>query len=732
STPIVGIKTTMAEPRSTGHHSIFDASPGFFDSCRLLQSPFATSIPFHSGTPAVPTVRTPDDVVPESTHSATLQRWSCSSCRAEFESLHDQRSHFKSDFHRLNMSSGKFEEIGKLYAGIFIVVVLETVDGGKQEGDSGLTQLISLIKLSIAGKDTMKEEDFDELTSDSLFKDYDISSISGSEDEDDKESGLSNDVKRWFGESLKKKLILHLQTGERVSLWKCLVLGETENISFQNDDSVVDGGVPCQTEREVIEKLKFAANEKRDNTHLRVVLLAKGGHFAGCVFDGNSVVAHKTFHRYVIRAKAGKKQSSKDASGKTAHSAGSTIRRYNELALKKEIKELLTSWKPYFDSSSCIFIHAPSDNRQLLFDGETPYFSFKHGGVRNVPLTVRRPTLKEARRIYSLLTQVYYEADEAPIAEKDPVFSAGINGDGCLVSSKENVIDSLENKESTKVCPPATKLERLSISSESESEVTGTSTPLHEAAKSGSAQKVLELLEQGLDPCIKDERGRTPYMLATEKEVRNSFRRFMALNLDKWDWIAAKVPSALTKELEESQTAKQLGDEFPLVDIQAEKDAKRKARAKELKKLRKAREKKAQLSKHSFLSHSFLFRLRLLNPRMLHQFQEIAKPLNNLAVVHNCQKRQDQTFCLEELRRAQAAEREKRAAAAERRMAAAATPPVIIPASSNSQLKNAVATDVNCSCCNVSLAGKVPFHRYNYKYCSSSCMHVHREILEEG
>lgn len=39
--------------------------------------------------------------------------------------------------------------------------------------------------------------------------------------------------------------------------------------------------------------------------------------------------------RYVVRAKAGKKQSSKDASGKAANSAGAALRRYNELALKK-------------------------------------------------------------------------------------------------------------------------------------------------------------------------------------------------------------------------------------------------------------------------------------------------------------------------------------------------------------------------------------------------------------
>lgn len=82
-----------------------------------------------------------------------------------------------------------------------------------------------------------------------------------------------------------------------------------------------------------------------------------------------------------------------------------------------------------------------------------------------------------------------------------------------------------------------------------------------------------------------------------------------------------------------------------------------------------------------------------------------------------------------------AAEREKRAAAAERRIAAAAVHngqgnnAPIVP--SSSQPKSGLAGDITCSCCNTSLAGKVPFHRYNYKYCSTSCMHVHKEILED-
>lgn len=75
------------------------------------------------------------------------------------------------------------------------------------------------------------------------------------------------------------------------------------------------------------------------------VIMMRGGHFSGAVFaldpvrirDGRvadkfTVLQHKSVHRYVIRAKAGGKQSSKDASGKFARSAGARLRRYNEVS----------------------------------------------------------------------------------------------------------------------------------------------------------------------------------------------------------------------------------------------------------------------------------------------------------------------------------------------------------------------------------------------------------------
>lgn len=176
-------------------------------------------------------------------------------------------------------------------------------------------------------------------------------------------------------------------------------------------------------------------------------------------------------------------------------------------------------------------------------------------------MTVRRPTYKEARRIYEQLTQVVYELDEnvaPPSFKEDPPLTSGINSDLIPRMNKVDIADSSDYREKPEACLDSRKSNEFPISSDSDGEEICSSTPLHEAAQSGNTLKVLELLEQGLDPCIKNERGLTPYMLASDKEVRNTFRRFMASNPDKWDWNSAKVPSPLTKELEESQAAKQV------------------------------------------------------------------------------------------------------------------------------------------------------------------------------
>ncbi|XP_026380277.1 ankyrin repeat and zinc finger domain-containing protein 1-like [Papaver somniferum] len=659
--------------------SVFDLPPNIFDSCSILSdtslsssASYSHSIPSEISTNEEENEETliqekEEDKVTKKNNF--IPRWSCNTCKAEFESLQDQRSHFKSDHHRFN------------------------------------------IKLSISGKDTIKEEDFDELASDSVFRDYDdMSSISGSEDEAEKSSFPSNEAQRRLAESFKRKFFIRLQTGKVVSLWKCLLVKENENLLFDNglnDHKFNDGHTSYLKENELVERLKRLSHEPRDKSQLRIVLLASGGHFAGCVFDGNLVVAHKTFHRYVVRAKAGKQQSAHDGAGKTAHSAGASLRRYNELALKKEIQELLADWRPYFDASSCIFVNAPSNSRQLLYNGEKPYFSDPHNVVKHVPITVRRPTLKETKRIYDQLTNMVYEVDEqvsSQTLKEDLPVGASDAGKNKPESKKDHLVAHMKKKEVVEEFKVNESSDELS--GPIENKVIGVSTPLHVAAFCGNTQHILELLELGLDPCAIDERGRTPYMLATEKEARNTFRRFMALNLDKWDWNAAKVPSPLTKEMEESQSVKQ-----------AEKDAKRKEKAKELKKLKKAKEKKAQAEAAARAKSA---------PTMSQGQSSRSVPKQQVQ-----SSRTPPLSKEEELKR----EREKRALAAEKRMAAAAAlaqdtnktaaPPTVSGPSTGT------SDGLSCSCCKVSLAGKVPFSRYNFKYCSTSCMHVHKELLED-
>lgn len=68
------------------------------------------------------------------------------------------------------------------------------------------------------------------------------------------------------------------------------------------------------------------------------IILVAAGHFAAAVFKGDQVIEHKTFHRYVVRAKRGTVQSQHDSSGKHAKSAGANIRRQQEASFKDVCK----------------------------------------------------------------------------------------------------------------------------------------------------------------------------------------------------------------------------------------------------------------------------------------------------------------------------------------------------------------------------------------------------------
>lgn len=135
------------------------------------------------------------------------------------------------------------------------------------------------------------------------------------------------------------------------------------------------------------------------------VFLCQGGFFAGAVFRGDQVLKHKRIAKYTVRRKQGGSQASKDQSKGGIHSAGASIRRYNETRLREEIAETLKSWNVELVQSSRVFLHAPSFNSASFYYEGSP-FSRRDPRIRSIPIVTERPSFVELQRIHLILSTV--------------------------------------------------------------------------------------------------------------------------------------------------------------------------------------------------------------------------------------------------------------------------------------------------------------------------------------
>lgn len=160
------------------------------------------------------------------------------------------------------------------------------------------------------------------------------------------------------------------------------------------------------------------------------VVLYRGNHFSAAVFEVHpsrvadasqeekfEALAHKSLHRYVVRAKAGGKQSSQDASGRFARSAGARLRRHNEAALAAEAQAVLRGWGELLRSCAVVAVSAPSSNWQQLVGGDGgeagPPLRAADPRVRALGFPCRRPTFSETRRVLRILVSVYPAPEQA-------------------------------------------------------------------------------------------------------------------------------------------------------------------------------------------------------------------------------------------------------------------------------------------------------------------------------
>ncbi|OJD31985.1 ankyrin repeat and zinc finger domain-containing protein [Diplodia corticola] len=314
-----------------------------------------------------------------------------------------------------------------------------------------------------------------------------------------------------------------------------------------------------------------------------------GGHFAAMIValapktgkkhTGQSerqatVVAHKTFHRYTTRRKQGGSQSANDAAKGAAHSAGSSLRRYNEAALTSEVRALLSEWKDMIDTADLLFIRATgSTNRRTLYgpyDGQI--LRLNDPRIRGFPFSTRRATQSELMRSFVELTRVKVSrVDEAALAAAAEATAAAAAATPPRTSTPSKPSKPKPTPEEEEALLHSSQLQALIRRSKAPALVSyiqsnnlspnfrfhpldtdknyHAPTPLHLAAHLNAPVLVLALLTKAkADPAVANLDEKTPFELAGDRATRDAFRIARhELGDAAADWAAARVPAGVSR-----------------------------------------------------------------------------------------------------------------------------------------------------------------------------------------
>ncbi|KAF2968548.1 hypothetical protein GQX73_g5026 [Xylaria multiplex] len=478
----------------------------------------------------------------------------CSLCALSFATVEDQRSHQKSDWHHYNLK--------------------QKLRGAKPVSEAEFENLVSNLDESLSGSESSESDDdgddddrsSKESTLTALLKkqarlaDRNAQINSGNIAIDEGDDGLAQTRQRgsgrppllWFSSPL-------LPTNNYFGIYRTIFSPE----DLRDESDIINiikkkaAGPNINTRAQSGRKL--AATGIQGTTHLSVHDRWREA----------TVLAHKTFHRYTTRRKQGGSQSANDNAKGNAHSAGSSIRRYNEQALTDEVRLLLQDWKGLLDTSELLFIRATgATNRRTLFgpyDGQV--LRANDPRIRGFPFSTRRATQNELMRSFIELTRL-------KVREIDPAQTAK--------PAQESLAKAAPAKPSKPVAPKLTEEEETAQLHTSQLQAFirrsklpallsylksndlqpdfrfepadsqqnyHAPTPLHLAASQNSAALVSGLLlKAGADPTVQSNEGKVPFDLAGDRATRDAFRVARdELGESAWNWEAAHVPAALKR-----------------------------------------------------------------------------------------------------------------------------------------------------------------------------------------
>ncbi|GAO51568.1 hypothetical protein SAICODRAFT_33649 [Saitoella complicata NRRL Y-17804] len=461
----------------------------------------------------------------------------CALCRVEsFAIVQDRRAHYKSMLHTFNVKRSVAGE--------------KTVEGEEFE------KMLENLNESLSGSESSGSEDEEESAMDEiaqlLRKHATVAPLESLEDRSMKQN---KSPLMWLSSSA-------LDADARLGIYRALLTQDELDAPL---DSIRKKQIPTPA-------VQYSARSV-------AMIMIGGGHFAAMIVScapkqgGEvAVLAHKTFHRYTTRRKQGGAQSANDAAKGAAHSAGASIRRYNEAALRQDIRDLLASWKGMMDKCELVFIRATgTENRRALFGYDEAVVKANDPRIRGFPFTTRRPTQSELIRCFQELTRVkvstHVEKEVQKPAKdlsKKTTAKAAVGGPPKASAEETKLLEHTGEITSlikrSKASALLAYLKQHSLSPDFKLHPANHHTPniLHFASASSSPATVTALLKEGADPTIENTTSKTAFEIACSREVRDAFRITRGeLGEQRWDWSAARIPPAISKADAEKRIARE-------------------------------------------------------------------------------------------------------------------------------------------------------------------------------
>lgn len=528
---------------------IYELSANVLDSLKLVT--FDATL--HEVDP-VPTATAAANGANAQTTKPTSDSLECNVCGMTFETLQRNREHRRTDLHTYNVKRN-MKDLSPIGEDKFQDLI------SSKEGTPHATDIHNP-----SADDDQEDRDNDESESDEFYREQSNFLDDLLEDEvtnmsiDDNSGGVVSHLNTrspqiYFNSTL-------LQNSDAFGIYKAL---------FTEDQAIK----PLQSVKE------WNFNKDQSST-VSALFMVGGGHFAGAIVshqranvNGNArkqdqslqeqavvFLEHKTFHRYTTRRKQGGSQSAMDQAKGKANSAGSDLRRYNEAALKLDIKNLLAEWEPYLRNCENVFLRATNIHERKVFTDNREIKKIENK-VKSFPFTTGRPTVAELKRSWCELSYLKKVAKPQPLALKEPNVSSDItktskNED--KEPSKEISPEELHTKELLQFLKKAKapllvaylRKRGLDVNFRlaPKSQYSVTPTMLHFAAQQGLRQMVTILISNlKSDPCIENEYGKTAWDLAKSSDVKYAFQLARhKLGENYTDWSKSHIDKPLSRE----------------------------------------------------------------------------------------------------------------------------------------------------------------------------------------